>query len=647
MYDIIVMIVNDDIQHEESDMDYNQEEVAALMMLLPPPPPPAYIKLLNRRCLDCVISYLDAESRESMAHSCRFLSDACASADFMPAVGMQDDLSDISSSNLSSFDALVEASNNASQDLVHENSGVQAFVSDNPAPSFDEIDEIKSAAMPSRLSSDDGAQAFISYNPAPSYDEIDEIKSPVSPPRDRLSLDDGAQALISDDPDPSFDETDNTNPISLNSRQRSDPNSVSTPISVNDILRAANCAKMAESEGAEKLPEYIPSSAGYTIKPLCMKSLKSIHTPERRAKTPDRAFTPSPQSSSDSDDSESDNHGVEHILDSGTDQSSMQGTKEAGGVTFRSFLSDLIGDIFGSGSGSGSAEEVADLLTLDNNVRRNNIDDGPIKIGEKLYSHNEALKMWRNAKRNLEAKYAEVDASGNDKFDTTTFFEKSSMYKENETRVKDKRRSRYDRSSKKLGGSQNEAQERSLRKLMTKISLRVEDESVIGSVAQKSTQSTVVSQVVDSDNSNMGSVTQKTQATVVNKEVDSDNSNHSSSSCSGSFYSSEYSGTSSAGTSESNPSQLTWLQHLPQVSSKAEVDSVIGSNYGVEVSYKDATTPVRTTNTPERVVSTRKPRNKSHGLSISSKRLKNKSVKEDKKKSSRSLKLKLIKKVIK
>lgn len=700
--------MNEAIHQEESDMeDDNEEEVAAMMMLLPPPPPPPHIKLLDRRCLDCVISCLDTESRESMAHSCRFLSDACAAADCMPAVGMQDDdhLSDLSS-GMSSFDELDELPNNASQDLLHmqhDNGGAQAFMSDNPAPSFDEIDEIKSAASPSldRLSLDDdlkqdydvGVQALISDNPAPSFDEIDEIRSAALPY-------DGVQALIND-PGPSFDETDDTSPFhtiqssGVNScfEQSSDSNSVSTPVSVNDFLYAANGVKMVASEGTEELPS--PSAGctfGCTFKPLSMNTLKSIHTPERKTKTPERAFTPSTQSSSDSDDSESANHGVANISDSESVQSNNHDTKEAtSGVTFGSFLSDLIGDMFGLGSGS--AEEVADLLTLDDNVRRNNIDDrGPIKIGEKLYSHNEALQMWRKAKRNLEATYAEVDASGNDKFHTTSFFEKSSMYKENTTRVKDKRRSQNekptDRSSTKQGGSLSVAQERSLKKLMMKVSLQVEDESVTGSVTQKSTQSIVVNEEIESDNSNIGSVTQKsTQSTVVNKGVDSDNSNNGFSSCSGSFYSSDYtsstdrnsSATSSAGTSESNPSQLTWLPHLPPVSSKAEdisvatpmstaIDSVMGSNYGVEVSsscckfvsgkdppqlikdaggYKDATTPVRAASKPERAVSTRKPRNFSgHGLGISPKRLKNKSVKDDRKKS-RSLKLKLIKKAIK
>jgi len=47
------------------------------------------------------------------------------------------------------------------------------------------------------------------------------------------------------------------------------------------------------------------------------------------------------------------------------------------------------------------------------NGRRNNIDDdGPIKIGEKYYSHNEALRLWRKSKVKLVDQYHDVDKEG-------------------------------------------------------------------------------------------------------------------------------------------------------------------------------------------------------------------------------------------
>ena len=512
--------IMNDAMHHESYMEDNEVEDAAM---LPPPPPPPHIKLLDRRCLDCVIHYLDSESTKSMAQSCRFLSDACAAADCMPVIGMENThhLSDVAPAQ-SSFDALDEPSNKDSQDLVHMqyDNSAQAFISDNPAPSFDEIDEIKGAALPSRdrLSLDDGM---------------------------KQDYDGGIQACISDDLTPSFNKTDDTK------------NAVS--------LHAANGANAAESEGAEELSEVVSPSAGNTFKPLSMNSLKSFHTPtrERRSKTPESAFTPSMQNSSDDDDSESANYDEDDsISDSETVQFSNQETKEAEETeevysekatpgpsrgTFGSFISHLMGDIIGS------AKEVTSDLTLDKNVRRNNIDDrGPIKIGDKLYSHNEALKMWKKAKRNLEETYAEVDASGNDKFDTTSFFEKSSMYKENATRVRDKRKSRSkkptNRSSTKQGGSLSAAQERSLKKLMMKVSLQEEDESIIASVTQKSTQTTVVSEKVESDNSKNGS-----RSCPEASPARSSSSTDSSSNCSSSA-------TSSVGRNEYNPSLLTsWL----------------------------------------------------------------------------------------
>ena len=709
-------MMNDAIYHE-SDVEDDQEEAE---MMLPPPPPPAYIKLLDRRCLSCVINYLDAESTESMAQSCRFLSDACDAADRTPLMGTQHahQLSEAASPQ-PSFDVL----DGLLQDIVnmqHDSRGVQASISDNPASSsFDETDQMKSAELPSsdrRLSLDDsvkqdydsGVQAFINHNPAPSFDETDEVKSAASPSCDTSSSDDGmkqdydggVQAFICDNPAPSFDESDemkstaspcrdrlSTDDYGMNRNrpsndlceeeevpfdiiqtsgdiscvdQSTDSNSVVTPVSVTEFRDAANDKKISDSEGGDDvLSAVVSPSAGNSFKPLSMNSLKTIDTPmkERRILTPERSYTPSTQSSSDADYCETANHDDESSSDSETIQLSNHNSakeevyperKTSSGGTFRSYISDFMDDIFGS------AKEVTNVLTHDSNVRRNNIDDrGPIKIGEKLYSHNEALKMWKKVKRNLEDTYAEVDDSGNDKFDTTTFFEKSNMYKENATRVKDKRRSRNEatkRSSKKQGSSLSVAQEKRLKKLMMKISLQ-EDEAVTESIEQNPTPSEVV-----------------------NEEVDSDNSSDDSSSCSSRSFSSSdhsYNAASSFERSEYHPSLSSWLPQIRPVAPTTEdisvatpvsstADSVMGSNYGVEVSsqcckfvsgkapsqlIEDAGGYKDVVHKPERVVSTRKPRNLArHGMGISSSKRRNSKPKEDKKKSGRSLKLKLIKK---
>eukprot|EP00984_Skeletonema_dohrnii_P038721 scaffold42283_cov205-Skeletonema_dohrnii-CCMP3373.AAC.1 len=647
-----------------------------------------------------------------MAQSCRFLSDACGAADRTPLMGAQhhQDVSEAASPQ-PSFDVL----DGLLQDIVnmqHDSRGVQASISDNPASSsFDETDQMKSAELPSsdrRLSLDDsvkqdydsGVQAFINHNPAPSFDETDEMKSAASPSCDTSSSDDGmkqdydggVQAFNCDNPAPSFDEsdemkstaspcrdrlsTDNTmirnrssdnvcedeevpfDIIRTSGTQSTDSNSVVTPVSVTEFRDAANEKKMVED--AEELSAVVSPSAGNSFKPLSMNSLKTIDTPmkERRNLTPERSYTPSTQSSSDADYCDTANHDDESSSDSETIQLSNYGSakeevhperKTSSGGTFGSYLSDFMGDMFGS------AKEVANVMTHDSNVRRNNIDDrGPIKIGEKLYSHNEALKMWKKVKRNLEDTYAKVDDSGNDKFDTTTFFEKSNMYKENATRLKDKRRSRNEapskRSSKKQGSSLSLAQEKRLKKLMMKISLQ-EDESVTESVDQN-----------------------PTPPEVVDEEVDSDNSSDGSSSCSSRSFSSSdhsYSAASSFERSEYDPSLSAWLPQIrpvPPITEDISVatpvsstaDSVMGSNYGVEVSsqcckfvsgkapsqlIEDAGGYKDVVHKPERVVSTRKPRNLArHGMGISSSKRRNSKPKEDKKKSGRSLKLELIKK---
>ncbi len=73
---------------------------------------------------------------------------------------------------------------------------------------------------------------------------------------------------------------------------------------------------------------------------------------------------------------------------------------------------------------------------------RNRIDDddgvddaGPIKIGDKYYSHNEALRRWRKAKVKLEDRYHGIDAEGNVTLEQTTYFEKSSLFKDRDAKA--------------------------------------------------------------------------------------------------------------------------------------------------------------------------------------------------------------------
>lgn len=57
-----------------------------------------------------------------------------------------------------------------------------------------------------------------------------------------------------------------------------------------------------------------------------------------------------------------------------------------------------------------SAKEVVSHLRGDEVGRRNRIDDdGPIKIGDRYYSHNEALQKWRKAKVKLNDQYNALD----------------------------------------------------------------------------------------------------------------------------------------------------------------------------------------------------------------------------------------------
>jgi len=61
-------------------------------------------------------------------------------------------------------------------------------------------------------------------------------------------------------------------------------------------------------------------------------------------------------------------------------------------------------------------------------------DSGPIKIGDKYYSHNEALRRWRRAKVKLEDRYHGIDMEGNVKMEQTTYFEKSSLFQDRDAK---------------------------------------------------------------------------------------------------------------------------------------------------------------------------------------------------------------------
>ena len=121
------------------------------------------------------------------------------------------------------------------------------------------------------------------------------------------------------------------------------------------------------------------------------------------------------------------------------------------GDTLGKFLSEFIENILAS------ARDVSDVLGCD---RR----------------EDEAVKKWKDAKRDLEEAYAEIDRSGNEKFETTTFFEKSKMYKENATKMEQLSSATKRSSKKKQKSDLIRVQERSLRKMLLTVSLsEVED----------------------------------------------------------------------------------------------------------------------------------------------------------------------------
>ena len=93
------------------------------------------------------------------------------------------------------------------------------------------------------------------------------------------------------------------------------------------------------------------------------------------------------------------------------------------------------------GTGTSVTEVITDMaksvkssvnnLILHKHGRRNQIDDaGPIKIGEKYYSHNEALYLWRKTKIKLKDRHGDVDDAGDVKIEKASFFEKNSIFHE-------------------------------------------------------------------------------------------------------------------------------------------------------------------------------------------------------------------------
>ena len=88
-------------------------------------------------------------------------------------------------------------------------------------------------------------------------------------------------------------------------------------------------------------------------------------------------------------------------------------------------LSDFMAEIMDS------AKDAVSHLSMNGEVRRNRIDDsGPIKIGDKYYSHNEALRLWKKTKVKLEDRHQQVDDNGDIMMEQGTFFEKNSVFAE-------------------------------------------------------------------------------------------------------------------------------------------------------------------------------------------------------------------------
>ena len=96
-------------------------------------------------------------------------------------------------------------------------------------------------------------------------------------------------------------------------------------------------------------------------------------------------------------------------------------------------VSDILSDMMGNAKST-----VTNLIHINNGVRNEIDDSGPIKIGDKYYSANEALHKWRKAKVKLEDRHGGIDDDGNVKIEKATFFEKNSVFNEVKSKTKDR-----------------------------------------------------------------------------------------------------------------------------------------------------------------------------------------------------------------
>jgi hypothetical protein len=444
------------------------EEVMAMMMMLPPPPPPPHIKLLDRRCMDSVITHLDSTSIDSMYQTCKFFRDACAAAaDVTPVIGSRSknnhSLQDVQDDGIQSLVNLDILPSSSSFDAPLDELGPHTAVS----PPRNDVVEM------SRVDNNNPAVALPSnQEPAPSFDECDEknLSSDDSYDNTTIGTDDDhyeyrQQQQLDDTFSLEYSDDDEQNEVGAEGP------SIVEPISFYTLDSPPKLSGKCE----ERLEE--PT----TVKRLTVNSLKAIHNTTREynpctppknlqysdgdghyATPPKEAvpFTPlrsngtntpsTTESSTCSDEHDSnqdyDSHPDDEVeddvqsadVDDDSEEEDVEGFDETeeetsnSGALLVNSLADFIGGV------SGLATDVVSIFAGDVRRNGNGIDDyGPIKIGEKVYSPNEALQMWKKAKANmdLEDTYGEVDYSGNDKFETTTFFERSVMYSEKTTKM--------------------------------------------------------------------------------------------------------------------------------------------------------------------------------------------------------------------
>ena len=499
------------------------EEVVTMMMMLPPPPPPPHIKLLDRRCMDSVITHLDSTSIDSMSKTCKFFRDACAAAEVTPVIESRSKRTEANASasaekrkavpvNDAPLDELSvqeeeEVDNRSSQDV--QDDAIQSLVNLNldilpSSSSFDApLDELRphtpspprnNVVGMSRVDNNPAVTPPSNQDPAPSFDESYE-KNCINVSSDdsydnttigtdddhynyqQQQLDDTFSLEYSDDDEHYASEqsevdvegpstVEPTSFYTLDSptkRSGECEESLEEPTTVGKRL-SVNSLKAIHNTTGEYTP-CTPPKETTTVKRLSVNSLKAISntmrentpcTPPKEAVpfTPLRSNgtnTPSTTQSSTCSDEHDSNQDYDSCpddevddvhpadVDDDSEEEDIEGFDETeeetsnSGALLVSSLADFIGGV------SGLATDVVSIFAGD--VRRNGIDDyGPIKIGDKLYSQNEALQMWKKAKANmdLEGTYGEVDYSGNDKFETTTFFERSVMYSEKTAKMEKK-----------------------------------------------------------------------------------------------------------------------------------------------------------------------------------------------------------------